>query len=242
MQGARIMSSNTMSRKAQSVRSRAAGILLVIGSALVVLPTAAFAQSPTPCGPEVKEEIVKALAGVENAPEDEKLASEKELYAKYAFCGQGGTISQTFYIAARECGASISNVGSLYFEEMSCCGYDPQRRQFACPVKIKQTGGFGGAPLPGSREHVLHCVADPNGVLVPVGRDSVHLANAIGAQAPTWQFAVIAAANQNLQTIYPMNGATRNARSILSWGFTPTDCNFVPIWGNALNYRIRLDQ
>ena len=72
----------------------------------------------------------------------------------------------------------MSNLGSLFYEEMSCAGYDPQRRQFAAPIKIKQTFGFGGAPLPGSREHVLHCVADANGVLLPVGHDSVHLANA----------------------------------------------------------------
>ena len=37
----------------------------------------------------------------------------------------------------------------------------------------------------------------------PVGRDSVHLANTIPDQAPTWQFAVIINANQNLQLIYP---------------------------------------
>ena len=89
---------------------------------------------------------------------------------------------------------------------MSCAGYDPQRRQFAAPIKIKQMFGFGGAPLPGSREYVLHCVADAGGVLLPVGRDSVHLADAIANQVPTWQFAVIANANENLQTIYPMNG------------------------------------
>ena len=124
---------------------------------------------------------------------------------------------------------------------MSCAGYDPQRRQFAAPIKIKQAFGFGAAPLPGSREHVLHCVADAAGVLQPVGHDSVHLANAAN-QTPTWQFAVIADANDNLATIYPMNGQSRRARSILSWGFRPTSCNYVPIWGNALNYRIRLDQ
>jgi len=125
---------------------------------------------------------------------------------------------------------------------MSCAGYDPQRRQFAAPIKIKQIFGFGGAPLPGSREHVLHCVADPAGVLRPVGHDSVHLADATANQPPTWQFAVITNANINLQLIQPMNGQTRRARSILSWQLTPTDCNYVPIWGNALNYRIRLDQ
>jgi hypothetical protein len=84
-------------------------------------------------------------------------------------------------------------------------------------------------------------VADAGGILRPVGHDSVHLADAVD-QVPTWQFAVIANANDNLQTIQPMNGQTRRARSILSWAFPPTDCNFTPIWGNALNYRIRLDQ
>ena len=39
-----------------------------------------------------------------------------------------------------------------------------------------------------------------------------------------------------------MNNTTRRARSILSWAFTPTSCDFMPIWGNALNYKIRLDQ
>ncbi len=53
---------------------------------------------------------------------------------------------------------------------------------------------------------------------------------------------MIANANENLQTVYPMNGQTRRARSILSWALTPTNCNYTPIWGNALNYRIRLDQ
>jgi hypothetical protein len=125
---------------------------------------------------------------------------------------------------------------------MSCSGYDPQRRQFASPIKIKQTTGFGGTPLPGSRERVLHCVADASGTLLPVGHDSVHLANAIANQAPTWQFAVIANAHENLHTVYPMSGQSRRARSILSWALTPTDCNYKPIWGNALNYRIRLDQ
>ena len=82
----------------------------------------------------------------------------------------------------------------------------------------------------------------PAACLLPVALDSVHLADAIANQVPTWQFAVIANANQNLHTIYPMNGQTRRARSILSWALPPTNCNYTPIWGNALNYRIRLDQ
>jgi hypothetical protein len=235
---------STLCRYSAAVRTHAVRALVVVGGALLVsLPSAANAQTQTYCGPEVKEEVVKALAGIEGAAEADQLAFEAELYNKYQGCLRDAELAPaTFFAAARQCGASVSNLGSLYYEEMSCCGFDPQRRQFACPVKIKQTVGFGPAPLPGSRQHVLHCVADANGNLIPVGHDSVHMANAIPGQFPSWQFAVIAAANENLQLVYPMNGQTRRARSILSWALTPTNCNYVPIWGNALNYRIRLDQ
>jgi len=215
-------------------------ILLLLASLMPVTQAGA-----TVCGPEVKEEAAKLLAEIADAPEAKKLAMEAELYQKYQYCAQDNQLDQNFdnfLLAARQCGAQVSNVGSLFYEEMSCCGYDPQRRQFACPVKIKQTFGFGGAPLPGSREYVLHCVANANGVLVPVGVDSVHLANEIFGNNPSWQFSVIANANNNLNTVYPMSGETVRARSIMSWGFQPTSCNFQPIWGNALDYRIRLDQ
>ena len=239
------MSIKSIVRKSlQEIRSHAALVLVAASGALVVsMPAPALAQTSTICGPEVKAEVVKAFAAFDTAKDEEKPALEAELYAKYSYCIQDAQlVPAAFVAAARECGATVSNLGSLFFEEMSCAGYDPQRRQFAAPVKIKQTFGFGGAPLPGSREHVLHCVADVFGVLQPVGHDSVHLADAIGNQVPTWQFAVITNANVNLQTIYPMDGSTRRARSILSWQLTPTDCYYTPIWGNALNYRIRLDQ
>jgi hypothetical protein len=215
---------------------------LTVGSLVAVsLPSSAFAQTSTVCGPEVKEEVAKALDAVASAPDAEKAKVEKALYDKYLSCTQDAQVTPaSFYAAARECGAIVSQLGSIFYEEMSCAGYDPQRRQFAAPVKIKQNFGFGGAPLPGSREYVLHCVADANGLLQPVGRDSVHLANS--NLPPTWQFAVIANAAENLFTVYPMNGQARRARSILSWAFPPTDCFFQPIWGNALNYHIRLDQ
>ena len=200
------------------------------------------------CGLEAKEEVAKVLTEMLDAPANEKLVTEEKLYEQYKHCAQEGHLAaqysdgDSFFIAARQCGAEVSSIGSLSFEEMSCCGYDPQRRQFVCPVKIKQSIGFGGAPLPGSREFVFHCVENTAGVLVPVGVDSVHLANEIFGNSPSWQFAVIANANNNLDTIYPMSGNTVRARSILSWAFQPTSCDFQPIWGNALDYRIRLDQ
>jgi hypothetical protein len=214
---------------------------MAFGSLLALsLPTSAFAQTTT-CGPEVKEEAGAALAALASLDDVAKAARVAELYKRYSFCiPVGQTVPAALAAGARNCGATVSNLGSIFYEEISCAGYDPQRRQFAVPIKIKQQFGFGGSPLPGSREYVLNCVADPAGVFHPVGVDSVHLSNS--ATAPSWQFAVIAAANQNLGLVQPMNGATRRARSILSWGFQPTGCNFVPIWGNAVNYRIRLDQ
>ncbi len=209
--------------------------------------TAHAVSNDTVCGPEVKEEVAKLLSTIQDAPAERKLAMEAELYKKYQYCAQDTQLqksqqSSSLKAAARRCGEKVSQLGSIYYEEMSCCGYDPQRRQFACPVKIKQTFGFGGAPLPGSREYVLHCVADATNTLVPVGMDSVHLANELHGNNPGWQFSVIANANRNLATIQPMDGETRRARSILSWGLEPTSCDYQPIWGNALNYRIRLDQ
>jgi hypothetical protein len=225
------------------VRSRVARTLIVFGFAVLGMQSSASAQTTTACGPEIKEAVLRRLASVENAPDAQKVAVQQELYKQYQFCGEDSKlVPSTFAIAARQCGATVSNLGSLFYEEMSCAGYDPQRRQFASPIKIKQTFGFGLAPLPGSREYVLHCVADISGVLRPVGMDSVHLSNAMAGQSPTWQFAVITSATENLHTIQPMNNETRKARSILSWALPPTGCNYVPIWGNALNYRIRLDQ
>lgn len=209
--------------------------------AMMALPLAALgAENPT-CGPEIKAAIVDELAAATKLSEQEQLDIQAKLYDAYSYCAKDPVaVPNSFIVAARQCGAKVGYTGSLYYEEMSCCGYDPQRRTFACPVKIKQSFGFGPAPNPGSREYVLHCVADAAGVLQPVGFDSVHLANSNAA--PSWQFAVVANAIHNLPLVQPMNGATRRARSILSWSFQPTSCDYQPIWGNWLDYRIRLDQ
>lgn len=227
----------------------AAGFRRLIRSLLLPLLAAAAwqaqAQPTTVCGPEVKEEVAKLLLARRGLSEDRQLALQAEVYAKYQACAEDGKNvpeNDPFFVAARQCGARVAYVGSLYYEEMPCCGYDPQRRAFTCPVKVKQTFGFGAAPNPGSREYTLHCVATPGGGWVPVGLDSVHLANAIANSSPPWQFGVLTHANRNLQQVQPMNAQTREVRSILSWNLQPTGCDYQPIWGNVIQYRIRLDQ
>ncbi|QRN93234.1 hypothetical protein JRI60_29010 [Archangium violaceum] len=221
------------------VRKLALAVLLALGA-----PLAAHAQQTTACDASVKEEVIKALEGSEKLSKAEQVKLQDSLYEKFKQCGSADSAKlqpdDTFFVAARRCGAKVSRVGSIFFEEMPCCGYDPQRRTFACPVQVKQTSGFGGAPLPGSREYVLHCIADASGVLQPVGSDSVHLADS--NNRPPWQFAVVANANENEFLVQPMNGQARKARSILSWNLPPQGCDYQPIWGNAIDYVVRLDQ
>ena len=228
---------------------RSLSVVTVATLCIAVWSDGAQAQTGTVCDASVRAEIAKIIDSKSSAPEREQLALQATLYEQYKHCAQGGALvppSDPIHVAARQCGANISYLGNTFFEEMSCCGYDPQRRQFACPVKIKQLSDYGPFPLPGSREHTLHCVAvTPSGPWVPVGRDSVHLANAIPGSVPTWQFATITAANGNLPhlpAVYPMSGITRAARSILSWNLWPTSCNYQPRFGNVIEYRIRLDQ
>ena len=225
----------------QSLRKLVSGL---VAACAVAVPVVVSAQTTTACGEGVKAEVIKAVDAAASLSEGEQLKVEAQLYDKYKSCGTIDAAqvpaADPIFTAARQCGAKVSALGSLFYEEMSCCGYDPQRRTFACPVKVKQRFGFGGSPLPGSREHVLHCVAVAGGVLQPVGADSVHLSNS--TLAPSWQFAVVANATDHLPLVQPMNGQARRARSILSWNLRPTGCNYQPIWGNALDYAIRLDQ
>src|SRR5690349_11845383 len=89
-------------------------------------------QAQQTCGPEIKAEAAKELSEIANLPEDAQPEAQAKLYEKYKFCLQEDALPE-FHSAARQCGAKVSNLGSTYFEEMSCCGYDPQRRQFGCP-------------------------------------------------------------------------------------------------------------
>lgn len=217
---------------------------LWLAAMALAAPLAAHAQSTTACGASVKADVVNQLAAAAKQSDAEQMKVQAALYDKYKYCGSvdGSQIPSTdpFFTAVKECGARAAYVGSLYYEEMPCCGYDPQRRTFACPVKIKQNFGFGGSPLPGSREYVLNCVADAAGVLQPVGDDSVHLSDS--TLAPSWQFAVVANAIDNVSLVQPMGGQARKARSILSWNLRPTGCGYQPIWGDVIDYVIRLDQ
>lgn len=211
---------------------------LLAGAFSLFASAQALAQARPTCGPEVKANIVRALenAGATAEPESEAaLKLQAQLYEQYKFCASDPLPLPD---DGPVCG-KIAYKGSTYYERMRCCGYDPQHQFFACPVEVLQPTGFGNAPMPGSFEHVLTCVDQGAGWVV-AARDNVHLADAVGG-APVWNFQVFARARSTLAK-QPLQGQTVRARSILSWGLVPTGCNYQPIWGDVLDYQIRLDR
>ena len=144
---------------------------------------------------------------------------------------------------------------NVRYEEIKACGFYPQETRLECVIEIKRTGGYAGpVGSPGSIENVLFCVDwNNNGAFdqseaVGIGSMAIHDESA-GAQPP-WQYAVyrdfdprggVRTSNGGNNTVTTTNGPTRKARAILSWFVHPTGCNFVPVWGNAVNFRIRFD-
>src|SRR5687768_16720232 len=105
------------------LRSTTHTVLIACCLFVVSFPAAALAQDKPVCGPEVKKEIVEALA---NAKPEEMQALEDELYKKYQYCAQDaeyGQASQSFFEAAGECSARVSILGNTFYEDMACCGY-----------------------------------------------------------------------------------------------------------------------
>ena len=131
--------------------------------------------------------------------------------------------------------------GSVFWEAIDACGYHPQRRELDCAIEVRQQFGFAGPPGggPGSWEWVQFCV-DYGAGLVPVNLSAVHVHDEPFGFQPPWYYGVSVQADPRLhQTL--VNGQTLRARAILSWTLIPTGCNYIPVWGNQADFRIKLD-
>ena len=136
----------------------------------------------------------------------------------------------------------IKNTGSVFYEALTSCGYQPQRKELTCPIEIRQTFGFGGVPAlqpAGSYEYVLFCIDTPAG-LTPVNTNGVHVHDESFGVSPFWYTSAVVPADAALFT-RPLLGQTMRGRAILSWAVPPANCNAVPIWGNQADFKIRLD-
>ncbi len=141
-------------------------------------------------------------------------------------------------------GMQVSNTGSIRFEALHGCGYHPQRKEATCPIIIKQRDGYGGVPdlqPSGSYEYVLFCVdyGDGNG-LTRVNANGVHVHDEEDGDSPRWLMSAVIPANARLFE-RPLDSQTLSARAILSWASKPTTCDFIPVYGNQVDFKIRLD-
>jgi hypothetical protein len=148
-----------------------------------------------------------------------------------------------------------------FWEEIKSCGFYPQETRLECVIEVKQRGGYGG-PVGsfGSFEYVHLCVDwDNNGVFDTfsglgstdsVGVGMVHVHDESAGERPSWHYAVYRDIDPpgglrtdfgGAQAATVTVGPTRKAKAILSWLFAPTDCDYKPIWGSALEFRVRLD-
>jgi hypothetical protein len=140
-------------------------------------------------------------------------------------------------------------------EELLACGLYPQETRLECIIDIKEQGcyattvdGFGAF------EHVLFCVdwnADSNfSPAEVVGEVSVHIHDESNSQTGPWKYAVYRDFTPpggprtdlgNTTTTTVSIGPTYHARAILSYDAAPSGCDYVPVWGNVLDFDIRLD-
>lgn len=136
---------------------------------------------------------------------------------------------------------TITYPGSIYYEAIRSCGYQPQREEANCTVEIRQRAGYGGVigGGPGSNEFLLFCVDYGTG-FVPVNTNGVHVHDESRGALPTWSFSATIQSNAALLQL-PNNGRTLKGRVILSWGFPPAGCSSRPTWGNQSDFRFRLD-
>jgi hypothetical protein len=198
--------------------------------------------------------LATALAPVAEA----QIPNEKATRARISDAlGKGDLSAAAKLLAgARPTAAAAAVSGSVVFEEIRACGFYPQETRLACAVDIKLPTGYGG-PIGafGSFEFVQFCVDWDNNDIFDggesVGLGIVHMHDESEQALPPWQYAVYrdidppGGLRTSLSGAGPTTtvafGATRRARAILSWATAPTGCDFSPVWGNVVDFRIRFD-
>lgn len=131
------------------------------------------------------------------------------------------------------------------YEELTCVGLWPEKNLLEATLEVKLPFGFlGDKCSPGSYEYVRFCIdwnGDGNfggpGEDIGVAAVNVHdipqVAEHRLCYAVRLPFQPFLA---NCKQPYIVK-----LRAILSWEIVPTDCDFIPIWGNVLECWIQID-
>ncbi|MCH9647066.1 MAG: hypothetical protein K0U98_02440 [Deltaproteobacteria bacterium] len=205
----------------------------------ILIPGPVTAQSDECDNKALRDEVSNLIQGG---------ASQDEIEALTAGCAANEPLRAGGEpLLSNQAGAQTTTAtGSIFWEQIDACGYHPQRRELDCAVEVRQRFGFAGTPPgapgfngPGSWEWIQFCV-DFGGGLVPINLSAVHVHDEAYGVNPSWYYGVSVQANPALHTAL-VNGQTLKARAILSWTLIPTGCNYIPIWGNQADFKIKLD-
>ncbi len=199
--------------------------------------------------------VLTLSSGWQAEAQSKGIANEKEVRTRISEALKKGDLAAAGKLLSAVSPQGAPAPGSVFFESIQACGFYPQETRLECVIDIKQPFGYGG-PVGafGSFEFVQFCVDwDNDGQYNPaesVGAGIVHMHDEVLQATPPWQYAVyrdidppggLRTSLDGASTTTISNGTTRRARAILSWQAAPTDCNYSPVWGNIVDFRIRLD-
>lgn len=209
-----------------NTKPRAALILTALLLAAVTAASSAFA-----CDEATRQQFLDDVAaGI--APD--------ELEAIYGPCRNAGQQPTSQKLI------SIISTGNTFFEDLNGCGYNPQSKEVACDVEVKQFGGYGGFPT-GSQEYVRFCFACGTTSLTPPFFNAeflgtVHVTNDIGSGGtPPFFFEASSRTWSAPPPCTAADGLAFTVRAILSWAVPPANCFAAPVWGNQITFNARRD-
>lgn len=174
------------------------------------------------CGQSVREGFMQDVAMGK---------SWEELEMTYGHCRQDKSFTNT-------------PTGSTYYEKMNSCGYQPKDEMVFCDVEVLRRFGYGPFPI-GTHEYVLFCLDCNNDGQYDwqdyQAMGIVHVTDDISGGPLSFYFAAWANTQPATTVCTLDDGQVTNVRAILSWVWMPTGCNFIPIWGNQIDFTARRD-
>ncbi len=214
--------------------------ILIASLAIALIGAASTPVLAQVCGDAERQQFQDAVdSGV----------SWDELQAFFAVCaddGQSPLLSKSKDAGATQKVIQKINTGSVYYEQMNGCGYNPQSKEVACDVEVKRNTYYGPFPT-GSQEFVRFCFACNTTSLNPPMFDSTFLGavhvtddNQSGG-TPSYYFTASSRTWPGPSPCPNNDGNAMTVRAILSW-YTPVpDCTSSPIWGNQFTFTVRRD-
>ena len=139
----------------------------------------------------------------------------------------------------------INLQGNTYWEEITCVGYLPEKKQLEAVVEVKRSSGYsGGLCQAGSFEYVRFFVDWGSG-FQDIGFTSfkVHdISDApAGAQHPLNYLAVMSL-NEEQHQKFCISPVLPKIRAVLSWNSIPsTSASATPVFGNAVECHIQIN-